>query len=591
MRGVRARDSSTFWGDIIVCCRVSSDRSGTGILSLRLTRRALLGLSPLLAVRCSASPLPSDAPPSPTPEKNSSQPPVRRTPRQTISRSLRLTVSLSGLPPSLQRQAVRWIDLLREQLPPRWTLELVEPEQALIRLRVASRSPSGPILGVRHLIAVTSHENLVLGLDTSSLGALLAGQVEDWRELGHPEPLPVVRISIQESGKVLDQPNRTVTNASDLGANPPGGAFALVEPWALYPHLRVLRLDGRDPLRPDQDDYPASLTEWLTVEGAIDLLPLELLQPPLATPPNFTTLTFAGDVILGRTVHRIMAARGDWAAPFRSIAFELSWADLTVVNLECALTRRVHPPADPYTLRFMSFPEAIAGLALSGIDAVSLANNHSMDFGYAALQDTMQVCREAGITTFGAGDNLAAAVRPAVFRIGPSRIALLGFDGVSTDWYGAGENTPGTAPLRADIVENAIRIASQQADIVIPFFHWGAEYTLVPTAHQRAIARRAIDAGATLVVGSHPHWVQGVEWHRDRPIFYSLGNFVFDQEWSLETKQGLILHLWLSGAELIRYELVPVLIEDYHRPRLARGEEAQVILQRVRESSSLLSEG
>ena len=577
-------------GDIIMCRRASSDRSGAGILSMRLTRRALLGLSPLLAVCRSASPMPTDAPPSPIPEKNSSEPHARRPSRQTVSRSLRLTIGLSALPPSLQQQAVRWMALLREQLPPSWTLELVEPEEASIRLRVASRYPTGPVLGVRYLLPVTSHENFVSGLDASSLAALVAGHVGDWRDLGHPEPLPVERISVQENGKVLDQPDRTVTKASDLGARPPGGAFALVEPGALYPHLRVLHYDGRDPLRPDRNDYPELLTEWLTAEGAVDLLPPEMVQPPLATPPVFTTLTFAGDVILGRTVHRIMAARGDWVAPFRSIASELSWADLTVVNLECALTRRFQPPADPYTLRFMSFPDAIAGLALSGVDAVSLANNHSMDFGYVAVQDTMKVCQKTGIKTFGAGDNLAAAVRPAVFQIGSTRIALLGFDGVSTDWYGARENAPGTAPLRADIVEHAIRVASQQADVVIPFFHWGVEYTLVPTAHQREIARRAIDAGATVVVGSHPHWVQGVEWHRDRPIFYSLGNFVFDQEWSLETKQGLILHLWLSDAELIRYELVPVLIEDYHRPRLARGEEAQAILQRVRESSRLLSE-
>jgi poly-gamma-glutamate capsule biosynthesis protein CapA/YwtB (metallophosphatase superfamily) len=571
--------------------RASSDHSGTGIFSMRFTRRALLGLSPLLAVCRWAPPMPNAAPSSPTPEMDSRKRHVKRPSRQTVSRSLRLTLGLSPLPPTLQQQAVRWMDLLREQLPPRWTLELVEPEQASIRLRVTSRYPTGPVVGVRYLVPVTSNKNFVSSLDASSLDALLAARIRDWRDLGHPEPLPVVRISVQENGKALDQPDLTVTNASDLSAQVPGGAFALVEPWALYPYLRVLHFEGRDPLRFDQNDYPRLLTEWLTLEGAVDLLPPETLQPLFATRPVFTTLTFAGDVILGRTVHRIMAARGDWASPFRSIASELSWADLTIVNLECALTRRFQPPADPYTLRFMSFPEAIAGLTLAGIDAVSLANNHSMDFGYAAVQDTRQVCEEVGITTFGVGDNLAAAVLPAVFQIGSSRIALLGFDGVSTDWYGARENTPGTAPLRADIVEDAVRIASQQADIVIPFYHWGVEYTLVPTAQQREIARRAIDAGATLVVGSHPHWVQGVEWHRDRPIFYSLGNFVFDQERSLETKQGLILHLWLSGAELVRYELVPVLIEDYHRPRLARGEEAQAILQRVRESSRLLSEG
>jgi poly-gamma-glutamate synthesis protein (capsule biosynthesis protein) len=283
-----------------------------------------------------------------------------------------------------------------------------------------------------------------------------------------------------------------------------------------------------------------------------------------------------------------MAARGDWAAPLRLVASELAWTDLTVANLECALTHRFAPPDDPYTLRFLSFPEAITGLQLSGIDAVSLANNHSMDFGPLALADTRQALAEAGILSFGAGEDLAAALAPAELALGSSRVALLGFDGISADWYGATPTTAGTAPLLPDLVERAIRDAARRADIVIPFFHWGVEYTLVPTETQRALAYLALDSGATLVVGSHPHWVQGIEWYHDKPIFYSLGNFVFDQEWSSETKQGLILHLWFAGTRLARYQLVPVVIEEFHRPRLATTSEALTILARVRESSRRL---
>jgi len=205
--------------------RASSDHIGTGIFSMRFTRRALLGLSPLLAVCRWASPMPTTAPSSPTPEKDSRKRHVRQPSRQTVSRSLRLTLGLSPLPPTLQQQAVQWMELLREQLPPRWTLELVEPEQASIRLRVTSHYPTGPIVGVRYLVPVTSNKNFVSSLDASSLDALLAARIRDWRDLGHPELLPVVRISVQENGKALDQPDLTVTKASDLGVHVPGGCL------------------------------------------------------------------------------------------------------------------------------------------------------------------------------------------------------------------------------------------------------------------------------------------------------------------------------------------------------------------------------
>jgi poly-gamma-glutamate synthesis protein (capsule biosynthesis protein) len=121
------------------------------------------------------------------------------------------------------------------------------------------------------------------------------------------------------------------------------------------------------------------------------------------------------------------------------------------------------------------------------------------------------------------------------------------------------------------VAEN-VASAAKQADIVIPFIHWGVEYILTPTDEQRGVARPASDAGATIVVGSHPHRVQGIEEHRGRPIVYSLGSFVFDQDWSAETKQGLIMHLVFQGPRLAALRLVPVVIENFYQPRIATGE-------------------
>ncbi|MDW8059981.1 MAG: CapA family protein [Thermomicrobium sp.] len=445
-------------------------------------------------------------------------------------------------------------------------------------------------IGGRWLVPVSGHANLVRDVPPEAFQGLLDGSIGDWAEAGAPEHLPVRRISVLDDGYRFATAETAVGRVRSLATIPDPGLFALVEPSALAPFLRVLRIAGQDPLRPDGNDaLLPGLVEWLVVEGPLDLLPPEPFAPFELPRLRTTTLTFAGDIVLGRTVHRIMAARNDWSAPFRGVASELGWADLTVANLECALTVRYLPPDDPYTLRFLTLPDAVAGLELAGIDAVSLANNHSMDFGPLALFDTQEILRKADIASFGAGRDLDEAVAPRSLEVGDVTVALLGFDGVSAGWYGAGADRPGTAPLEPELVQRAIRAAAAQADIVIPFFHWGVEYTLIPTETQRKLARIAIDSGATLVVGSHPHWVQGMEWYRGKPIFYSLGNFVFDQEWSLETKQGLILHLWFHGAELVRYDLVPVLIEDYHRPRLVEGRQAFVILARVRSSSEALA--
>lgn len=491
---------------------------------------------------------------------------------------------------TIEWMARLWIARLKGLLPPHWDVRIVSPPESQFRLVVHPGSVDGPVVGIRRFIPATTHDNLLRNIGPDALSALLEGTVADWSQVGAPEQLPIHRVSLSDDGKTLPAPHQVVARISDLPPAWPPGLFVCVEPTALMPRLKVLRIGELDPLQPgDPASFPPVLTESLVIEGPVTVLPGEALEPVALQPTPLNTVTFVGDIILGRTVHRIMTTTGDWSAPFRAVAAELREADLTIGNLECALSDRFPPPADPYTLRFLTATRAIEGLLLAGIDAVSLANNHSIDFGWSAMQDTQAVLATAGIRYFGAGESLQHAIRPAILDLGHQRLALLGFDGIAASWYGATETTPGTAPLDPTIVEEAVNLAKGQADLVIPFFHWGIEYTLVPTDEQRRLARRAIDAGATLVIGSHPHWVQGVEWYRDRPIFYSLGNFVFDQEWSAETKQGLILRLWFRGTRLVRYEFRPVVIEQYHRPRPASETEAAVILERVRRSSAHLA--
>lgn len=565
-------------------------------MSHQFSRRRLLGsLGGLLLAACRSHQ--SSPPPAPSPEASPTPAVGRRRSAQARrgpagpSRELPVWIE-PGLPASFASWAEAFTVSLAEALPPGWhSVRVDAPEQASVRVRRARGSPGALTLAERTFVPVASHWNLVRGISSEALGGLINGTILDWQALGSPEPLPVELVSLRSGGLQLA---RAAHEASDPQScaqfllTRPGG-LAVVERAELEPAMRVLWLDGHDPLDLSADELAgAGLAERLVVEGSDALqdiiqevaaqLPQQVLEPTF-------TIAVAGDIILGRTVHRIMERSGDWAAPFRSVAPLLAGADLTVADLECALTSSFAPPDDPYTMRFMTLPQAVEGLLLAGIDAVSLANNHSMDFGAQGMRDTLATLQAHGIAHCGIGETLAEARRPALLDVAGTTIALLGYDGISAAWYGAGEDWPGTAPLDPELIAADVVAAAGLADVVIPFFHWGIEYTLLPTEEQRQIARAAIDAGATLVLGSHPHWLQGFEFYRGKPIFYSLGNFVFDQEWSPETKQGVILRLRFSGARLLTFSLEPVMIEDYHRPRPADDLERVVMLQRIRSSS------
>lgn len=460
-----------------------------------------------------------------------------------------------------------------------------------MRVRRATGSSSALTLAERPFVPVASHWNLVRAVSGDALSGLLGGTIVDWRALGSPEPLPVELVRLRTGGLQLAS---AVYEASDpqscaefLLAR--AGALAVVERTGLAPEMRVLEVDGNDPLAlPAEELEKVGLADRLVVEASDALqgfLQEVIGQRPQPWREPAFTIAVAGDIILGRTVHRIMEQSGDWSAPFRAVAPLLAEADLTIADLECALTDSFAPPDDPYTMRFMTYPQAVEGLLLAGIDAVSLANNHSMDFGPQGMRDTLATLQAHGIAHCGIGETLAEARQPALLHVAGTTIALLGYDGISAAWYGAGTDWPGTAPLDPELVTEDVSAASRLADVVIPFFHWGIEYTMVPTDEQRRIARAAIDAGATLVLGSHPHWLQGFEFYRGRPIFYSLANFVFDQEWSQETKQGVILRLHFEGPRLRAFSFQPVLIEDYHRPRPADDQERVVMMRRIRSSS------
>jgi len=264
------------------------------------------------------------------------------------------------------------------------------------------------------------------------------------------------------------------------------------------------------------------------------------------------SLIFAGDIMLDDGPGQTIAAGGDPLAPFAPL---LAGADYRIGNLECAI-------AGPQTGRALdnkifSFRAAPASAAVlrGRFDAVGVANNHSGDFGPVAFLETLAHVQALGIKTFGGGPNAAQAHVPLWIERHGIRIAVLGYNEFKPRSFEAGATHPGVAWSEDSQVVADIRAARKAgADVVIPFMHWGWEREPGPTQRQRQLARTMIDAGASVVVGGHPHVTQGSEYYKGKLIVYSLGNFVFDGFELAEAKVGWVLRLSLDKKGLRRWD-------------------------------------
>ncbi len=279
------------------------------------------------------------------------------------------------------------------------------------------------------------------------------------------------------------------------------------------------------------------------------------------------TLIFAGDLMLADGPGQTIAAAGDPLAPF---AGTLAQADYRIANLECPVAGGGQPHASKI-VTFRAEPQTLSALR-GRFDAVSLANNHSGDYGHAAFVETMAHLDDAGIAYFGGGHNLAEAHRPLWIDRNGLKIAVLGYNEFKPRAFEAGANWPGVAWSEDDLVIADIRAAKAAgADLVIPFMHWGWEKETQPTERQKTLARLMIDEGAALVVGSHPHVTQGAEIHKGKPIVYSLGNFVFDGFDYPEAQRGWLLRVKLDKSGVLAWETLAAQIDDAGTPWPASG--------------------
>jgi len=289
----------------------------------------------------------------------------------------------------------------------------------------------------------------------------------------------------------------------------------------------------------------------------------------------------------------VAAVHPDPTATLRGLQPLLRRADVTVGNLESTLSTRGLPQQDPVGDSFAADPGVLRGLAAAGFDALSLANNHTGDFGERALRDTLAEFDDSEISPFGAGLDLAQATAPAIVERGGVSIGFLGFNAIG-ETPPAGPGRPGalsvnmpprTGPLDRDDLAHllrAIRRLDGRVDAVVVLPHWGDQYTHVPEPIQRTVGRRLVEAGADLVVGGHPHWVQGVERYRGVTIAHSLGNAVFDMDFSEQTMEGIVLTASVSADGVDDIELAPYRMDASFTPRLVKGASARAILADVR---------
>lgn len=422
---------------------------------------------------------------------------------------------------------------------------------------------------------ISSPKLPLYGVGENDIPGLLNGSTTDWASVGSPASIPVKPVALADSVPAGMTPAESFGSYDELTAflwnNP--GAVAVVPVNQVDFRASVLSVQGFDPLRDQQGD---------------------------AAPMR---LAFVGDIVPGRNVSAKIAYYGsDWARPFRKIVPELKTYDRVIANLEGNVSANIAAPTDPHTFSFVSDPQFIEGLVYGGIDAVSLANNHSVwnndGWGLSAFNDTRAALDQYEIPYFGAGDNLSQASAPWVVEAKGLKVAIYGVDGVTAnheqslgvlaDYVGATNDGGGTNPFATDQFTSDIETLAGQYDIVIPYFHMGVEYIPTPPDWALQGARAAIDAGATMVVTNHPHLIQGMEVYNGKPIVYSVGNFVFDQMFSNEVRTGTILEIVLQNGNVVGLRPKGVEIVDFHQPRLMTAGEQASLMDRFWASSSTI---
>ncbi len=273
---------------------------------------------------------------------------------------------------------------------------------------------------------------------------------------------------------------------------------------------------------------------------------------------------------------------------FSKVASFLDAADLRFGGLEASMSHLGEPASRKIVMRHS--PDMIRGYLEGGFDVLAFASNHCMDYGVEPFVETMELLERNGIAYSGAGRNIQEARTPAVMERKGVRYGFLSYVLELPLGWGAGPTKPGVAPIRQDALYGPpyvneedmeamaadIERARPRVDFLLASFHWGASQSRTLTLSQQAAAHAAVESGVDVVVGHHPHILQGIEVYRGRPVFYALGNFVLDHDHPMfmpTARESICLKITLRGGALSRVAFAPVLIEEDGSPRILAEEE------------------
>ena len=277
-------------------------------------------------------------------------------------------------------------------------------------------------------------------------------------------------------------------------------------------------------------------------------------------------LLFAVDIMLSRSIGQLLQIKRDYLFPFRNTATTTQAADIAFANLENPVSTGGIRSGSIYS--FKADPKALEGVKFGGFDVVSIANNHIWDYGKQAFNDTLGNLSKNGIVAVGGGANYTEAHSPKILTVGKTRFAFLAYTNLIAAFLGTASSTPAVSRYNDKILKADITHAKELADFIIISFHWGDEYHTTHNVEQERIAKFVIDAGANLVVGHHPHVTQEVERYKSGYIFYSLGNFIFDQNFSKDTEHGLTVEVTVKGSNITNVRKREVTFNADFQPHL-----------------------
>ena len=303
--------------------------------------------------------------------------------------------------------------------------------------------------------------------------------------------------------------------------------------------------------------------------------------------PYSISFATTGDLIFWREVADYIDANGG-ASAMANIADTLAQADVTISNLESPLSDNESEPVIDKDVYIIGRPSAIDSITNSGIDVVSLANNHIMDYTGPALKDTLAALDGAGILHAGAGMNEAQAETPAELEVNGASIAFFSWTDIVPDYFVAFGDEPGVVSARLNMKDACKRVSEAKAthDIVIVAMHWGVEYEdYISDYLQSEPAHQLVDAGADVILGNHPHVMEGVEFYKGSLIAYAHGNCVFWQKYD-HTHESIVLNFDMTQDGIKNVVVTPLYLDDtYGIPDFATDAQATETLTRLEEIS------